>query len=110
MPGQLRTQGGVESRSLPLRGVYQAALAQYPQHGQPGRGADRVVGVGEAVGEPAGGDRVVHGAGAGREPERPVTGGRTLGADHDVRPYVPVLAGEPSAGPPEPGHHLVGDQ
>ena len=67
--------------------------------------------VGEPVDEPAGsGDRVVERARGGREPERPVAGRGALRGDDDVRPDAPVVEAEPGPGPPEAGHHLVGDQ
>ncbi len=92
------------------RGGTRSAFAQYPEHRQPGRGADRMVGVGEAVGEPAGTIVSCTVAGAGREPERPVAGRAPLAPTTMSGRTSQCSQANHRAGPPEPGHHLVGDQ
>ena len=109
MAAQAGLQAGPEALALGLGRLDQVALAQDPEHGPAGGGPDHVVGVGEAVGEAAGADGVVDGPGGDGQPQRPVAGGGPLGQDQDVGPDGPVVAGEPAAGPPEPGHDLVGD-
>ncbi len=60
------------------------------------------------MGEAALAQRRGHLAARHGEPEGPVAGRRALGQGEQVGAQPEVLGGEPAAGAPEPGHHLVG--
>ncbi|WUJ49053.1 hypothetical protein OHA70_22615 [Kribbella sp. NBC_00382] len=98
-------QGCLQQGALVLRGCDQVAILEDLEYCVPSRRADDVVRVGEAVREP--GDLLVDFTTASSEPKRPIAGRCTLRGNQDVRPHTPMLTGEPLAGPPEPGHHLV---
>ena len=69
-----------------------------------------MAGVREAAGEEAVANAVDDLAARDHGAERDVARVDPLGDGDDVGHDVPVLAGEPPAGAPEAGHHLVEDQ
>ena len=103
-------QERLEPLALHGGSCHEVLLAQDPEDlsrdGRPDRGvAER-----EAVDEPAAHDRLVDRPAGRHEAERPVARRRALRGHQEVRAQPPVVAAEPSAGPPEAGHHLVGDE
>ncbi len=103
---------GEELSAAFTRGLHQVVPLQVLEHGQAGRGADRVLRV--RVSSHPRRTCLTHGADDAlvrdQHGEWRIATTDALGRHENVWHHVPVLDREPSAGPPEAAHDLIGDQ